>query len=327
MGKFTQLTHALQFQRGLGTGLATAGIALILIATRKFGRRPAVAGIAAVAGGLITVNGWGPWPATLRLPDQISLGIALALVTGLVWDGFTKYKQRHAIGKIVTLIPSSLLIYAGLRTTTLHWAATAVAIAIPLCSVVAVDFEHFHRRTSLSPLLILICVAGIYTTTPDTEGARTLLGAALPLLIFVFPKPLASLGLGGTAAMFAMVWSVAAIEGAARPGSIVGALGCAGLLVVEPIARRLVPIQRARPIQRERGTPRRAPSQFQPAIDAARAGALQFAAVAWASRVAGFQHTALNALALLALGMIPTAMAALLLAQPARRNRQRQPTS
>jgi hypothetical protein len=121
-------------------------------------------------------------------------------------------------------------------------AAAAVALAAgPLLA----GFDARWPSRGLGPVLLAIALAGIWSTVPDTEAALVALGAALPLALLGWPRPLGSLGRAGSwAAAGALGW-VVATGGAGRPSAVVGGAACLGLLAVEPLARRLDPERRS----------------------------------------------------------------------------------
>ena len=57
--------------------------------------------------------------------------------------------------------------------------------------------------------------------------------------MLAWPFTLARLGRGGAYAATGVFLWIAAIDGAARPGSIVGAAACLGVLLAEPVGRML----------------------------------------------------------------------------------------
>jgi hypothetical protein len=91
---------------------------------------------------------------------------------------------------------------------------------------------------------------------------------------------------------------------------VIGALGCLGLFLYEPIGRRVGP----RLAQRKRRVVGRTAAHVR---DVAAACALQLIVVLWASRVAGRQHSALTALLLLVPAIVAGILAAPLLPSPA----------
>lgn len=115
-------------------------------------------------------------------------------------------------------------------------AAAAVALAAgPLLA----GFDARWPSRGLGPVLLAIALAGIWSTVPDTEAALVALGAALPLALVGWPRPLVSLGRAGSWAAAGVLGWVVATGGAGRPSAVVGGAACLGLLAVEPLARRL----------------------------------------------------------------------------------------
>ena len=299
MGKITLLTDARQFRVGLVCGLDGIAAVFVLGATRTFGRRPAVAGTACAVAALAVLQGWGPWGPALRLPQPAMIAVALLAVGG-IGTQVLRPGNRLTTG-MAMLVPGGVLLGLALADRAPAWAAIAAAFTVVVGGGLAADLDHFHRRRSLGPLLFVVTVAGVYLTVPDTEGARALLGATIPLLLLVVPKPTATLGAAGIGACFGILAWIAVIEGIARPGAVVGALGCLGLFVAEPLARRVVPGLRERdghgPTDHLRNT--------------AVAFVLQTVVVVWASRVAGFAHDALPA----TFALIPALGAGMLLSR------------
>jgi hypothetical protein len=90
----------------------------------------------------------------------------------------------------------------------------------------------------LPTALIPVTVFGVWATTPETQHAVVLAGAAIPIALLGWPRPLASLGGAGAALTVGLVAWVGAVDGFARPGAIVGAFGCLGVLALEPLVRK-----------------------------------------------------------------------------------------
>ena len=82
-------------------------------------------------------------------------------------------------------------------------------------------------------------MAGVFVAVPDTEQALVLLGAAAVAALL----PLAGATFGSVGVYPAVgiaLWVIA--QGAAgRPAAVLGASACLGVMVMEPIARRLSP--------------------------------------------------------------------------------------
>jgi hypothetical protein len=151
-------------------------------------------------------------------------------------------------------------------------------------------------------VLLPITVAGIYATVPDTEHVMIALGAALPLVANALPTPIATIGAEGAGASLAVVLWATAIDARGRPASLVGAVGCFGLLFAEPLGRRL---SRQLPQEVRRRRSRRQQEHLQ--LVALFAG-VQAGLAAYSARIVGTEHKAYIAFALL----VPAAIAAVL---------------
>ena len=117
------------------------------------------------------------------------------------------------------------------------WVPAFVASTVVVGGTAAGEFDRRWRDTGIGPVLLAISVAGVYVTTPETKRVLVLLGAALPLPLLGWPIPLAAVGRAGTYAATGVLMWAAALDGATRQSSIVGAAACLGLLVAEPVAR------------------------------------------------------------------------------------------
>ena len=117
------------------------------------------------------------------------------------------------------------------------WVVAILVVGPALVGTAAADFDRRASRTGLGPQLMLISIVGLYATVPDTELVLVLLGAMVPITFLAWPRVFACLGSGGAYAAIGLYLWIAALEGAPRPGSIVGAVAALGVLVAEPIGR------------------------------------------------------------------------------------------
>jgi hypothetical protein len=101
------------------------------------------------------------------------------------------------------------------------------------------DFDLRWSVRPLGPAMMVVALAGVFVTVPETEEALPVLGAALSLALIGWPASLASLGAGGSlAATGLLAWTVGQ-GGTFRDTAIVGGLACLGMLVAEPLGRLL----------------------------------------------------------------------------------------
>ena len=106
--------------------------------------------------------------------------------------------------------------------------ATAMAVALGLALASARWGADRHVRRVV-PLIGAASAAGAFLTTPDTERALLLLLVTVSLVLLaplLSPRQIARLTPG---VVLAVGW-VAATDGRGRPGAVVGALACIGIL-------------------------------------------------------------------------------------------------
>jgi hypothetical protein len=206
-----------------------------------------------------------PDPLAGREGD-LALGLVLGLAAALACLAVWAWRRRRRPGAAVPVAGLALAAAgaggiaasgapATLAPPALGWPWMALAAAV--AGALLADFDRRWRRRGLALPLLAVSAAGIYAAVPDVEAAVVVLGVALPMSLLGWPWPLArprggeeatqpppSLGLAGALATAGLlVWTVST-GGAGRPGSIVGGLGCLGLLAVEPLARLLDPGRR-----------------------------------------------------------------------------------
>lgn len=188
-------------------------------------------------------------------------GVALAAAT--VSAVFATFGRRLGltVGLVGLLVGGWLLEResdtddAGGLTTPLAWAALVggavgatirgglpgdfwIQFIVPTFILIFGYWLRFWRSLPQHALvgpLFLITAFGVWTTVPETETARILLGASLPLSIATLPWiDLRVAGTGSFVVAATLSW-IAADGGATRPGAIVGALGSAGVLLLLPL--------------------------------------------------------------------------------------------
>jgi hypothetical protein len=83
-------------------------------------------------------------------------------------------------------------------------------------------------------IMIAISAFGIWVTVPETEGARALLGASIPMALATFRPVGAKLASAGAFALAGLLVWIVATGGEARPASIIGGWACVGALAILP---------------------------------------------------------------------------------------------
>ncbi len=268
----------------LGLGLGGAGLVsgwLVAVLWRRVPQPPIGGALFSVATLFVLWSEfeapWGLLAGCLALVGGVMLGTEL-------WD--------RALGALPGAIA---IVYVG--DVGSGASAVVIVLAIAAGSALVVDFDREFRTTGLGLPLLAGSVFGMLMTVPDTERTFGLIGVALPLIFLGWPRPLVSLGSGGAAAVGIVGW-VAAFARLGRPGATIGALAALGLMLGEPIGRRIAEPSRSALLRLASAGPVRS------LIVVGIHGVLVFGA----ARVAGLQERAPAAIALsipfLALGAI-----------------------
>ncbi len=84
-------------------------------------------------------------------------------------------------------------------------------------------------------IMMAISAFGIWVTVPETETARAMLGASLPLALATLPPIHAKLRFSGAFALAGILVWVAATGGEAREASIIGGWACIGAIAILPL--------------------------------------------------------------------------------------------
>jgi hypothetical protein len=262
-----------------GFQLALLWSALLTAASFALSRFPRVRlgfAVPAVVAALIALD------ADYTVPTRLALGLALLAVGGGIGD-----LVRATALRFVLAVPGAAFVALSLVGVP-RWVKVLgfVAIAVGAPLVAASD----RRAPRPTPPLMLMTVVGVYFCVPDTEFARILVGAFLAAALLAFDPELRAVGAGSCAAVGLVVWD-ACREGAARPGAVVGAVACLGVLVLLPIFGRKLRV--ADPWS----------------LVAWVVAAVHVALVVWCSRVAGLRHSALLATVIVVPGYVLAAFA------------------
>jgi hypothetical protein len=223
----------------------------------------------------------------LTVPSDQVRGIVAVALAGLVAD----LTKRWWIGAVLS-IPGSLIIAAtphGLRLNehSHHaWLPFAVVLAVAVgggCAS-AIDMKW---RYVLVPVLLLLAIGGVYGTTPDTEFVRTILGAVLPFALLGWPLGLARASSCGTFACAGLFAWATIVDGAPRPGSIVGGLLCVAALAVPFVIAAVARVP-----------------QLRSHVEVVFVLMFEVVVVAWMSRAAGLHASATDAFVIGMFGVV-----------------------
>jgi hypothetical protein len=175
------------------------------------------------------------WTGDLLL-GLVALGAGGAAITVL-----GRYFEAPLLAGAVLAVPGALLTAAAVDANPLDWVQPFVVVAIVVAAATVADFDNYQSRTGFGPVFLAVTALGVYWTVPDTEEAAALVGAAIPLALLGFPRPLATLGRAGAFAMVGVVIWLAAVDGRGRASAVVGATACLGVMLLDPVLDRVLP--------------------------------------------------------------------------------------
>lgn len=279
------------FATGFFVGsLALAAGVLVLFAWPRSSRAPVVpmAGLLLVGAAALALND------QMHLPNGLLLGLALLALAGALAGATERLHLPPAPAVAVLAVPGAWLVSnaAGVDET---WPRLLVVATIALGGALVAAADSDYRHLGLGPVLVLVSMAGAYSTVPDTERAVIVFGAAVPLAVLGWPWPLASLGRSGASAAVGLLAWVAVTDGSARAGSTVGAIACLGVLLIEPVARMLPNAGKREPAPTATAGAGDGLAAWRTALPVI---VLHLLLVIIAARIAGFRSSALEAAAI-----------------------------
>jgi hypothetical protein len=273
MDKFlSDLANSDAFRLGTVLGIAGLAIGWLTALLRPKHPQPPIGGALYSAAVLIVL--FVEFDVKLAVIAGCVVMVAGVMLGTEIWE--------RALG---ALPGAAMVVYLGEAGS--RAAGVVVVLAIAIGAALVVDFDRSFRRTGIALPLLAGSVFGVLVTVPDTERAFALVAVALPLIFLGWPRPVASLGPGVAAAIGAIGW-VSGLAGQARPGAAIGALAALGLMLGEPIGRRIAGSRPSALLRLAGAGPLRS------LIIVAVHGVLVFGA----TRIAGLQHGALAAIAL-----------------------------
>jgi hypothetical protein len=220
---------------GLGFGLVAAVVCLVW---RRRDRPPPPAGLLLAAAGVAGIAATTEVEVAPLAAGLVVLGAGGAAL-GRAGTGTVATRRLARTGALALLLGGAGLTLSRVAVEMGAVVRAGLVLALCLAAVSLLDFDR--RWPGLALPLLALTALGVYATVPDVEPALVVLGAAAamaPLRCLPGPVPLGPAGATASAGLLA--WATAA-GGAGRPGSLVGGFACFGLLMVEPLSRRVLP--------------------------------------------------------------------------------------
>jgi hypothetical protein len=217
---------------GLLAGAASGALALVLTLLARVAL-PARDDPPPLGGPALLVAVAVGFGATEGLPGLLLAGLVLAVLGGAA----AEVLRWSPIVAVPLAAPGAALVVAAAPAGTRAWAAALAGAAVLVVGALLTGMDRRWRARGLGPPLVAVTAGGVLLTVPDTEHAVVLAGATAVLGLLGWPVPLVSLGAPGAFVASAAVAWVALQGGVGRPASVVAALACWGLVLLEPVDR------------------------------------------------------------------------------------------
>ena len=189
---------------------------------------------AAIVGLLLTGAALMALPVARAIPSEVLLGLALLGLAGLL----TNVLSHSVVLQVGVAVPGAWLITGELAEVYSGWIVWLLFGAMAVGGTLVASGDQRLRSPILGPGLFAISLAGVFLDVPDTEEMLVLLGVMAPLVLLGWPLGLSRLGGAGSyMAVGTLIWA-AAWGGIGRPGSVLGAIACLGVLLLVPLAYR-----------------------------------------------------------------------------------------
>jgi hypothetical protein len=174
----------------------------------------------------------------LVVGDALAGGGGWLLVGGVLLVGSggvtTRARTSAALATLLLLGGATCVAIAAAEVDGRTWVRALVLAATTVGALGASRVDRAGGRYGLGPLLFAMSATGVFVCVPDTEQAIPLFAAAVGVLLALRPPASIRLGGAGAAAATGLLLWTAAVGGNGRAGSVIGAAGCLGMLVVAP---------------------------------------------------------------------------------------------
>lgn len=234
-----QVWDLAEFRVGLWIGAGAGALALVIVALGASyrARLAAIGGIFLSAAALIAVAAAVEVPAIVPIAMAGMAGCA-AIVHALHYD--------PALA-MVGAAPFGWLLGWHSGVVDIAWVRFLVGATAVVGGYLVGRLDDDWRADAVSTPMLLVSLAGVYYTVPDTEASAAVLGVAVVFGLLGWPLRRLVLGRTGSAAVLCLVPWCIAIDSRARLSSIIAGVMCLGLLVAVPAGAVIAPrvVQRA----------------------------------------------------------------------------------
>jgi hypothetical protein len=165
--------------------------------------------------------------------------VTLVPAVGAAVTGLLGYERWGPAVALVAAVPGAVILGGAAGPNNALWWIPAFTVGATLIGgTLLVDYDTANTGSGLAPILLAMTALGAWTTVPDTEQILVVAGVFLPIALLGLPVTRITEGAGAYGVVGLLVW-VATVGGRGRPGAVIGAVACLGILLAEPIARRI----------------------------------------------------------------------------------------
>jgi len=209
----------------VGYLLGAACLLLVAIVSLLRPRPVPIAGLAIAAAGIAGVD------RLYSAPVELIVGVLLLALGGLV-------PVKSDVAVMALSLPGAavlgyLFVDVG-HPELIVFVVAGVTVLGPMCA----RFDTTHPDGMGTSFMVIAYLAAL-ALVPDTEQVVVVCAAAVPIIFAGYPLRLARLGRPGALAASGLLFWVVAIGGAARLSAVVAGAGVLGILIADPVARRL----------------------------------------------------------------------------------------
>ena len=184
-----------------------------------------------MGGVVIAIAGVVAFNRIYAAPGELMVGVGLLLVVGLL-------PVRSVVGTMALCLPGAAALGYTFVDIERPELIVFVVAGVTLLGALVVLYDETHRDGTGITLMVF-AYGGVMVLVPDTDWVVLAFAAALPLIVAGYPLRWARLGRPGALGATGLLLWMAASGGAARPETVLVAVGVLGLLVADPVSHLL----------------------------------------------------------------------------------------
>jgi len=218
-----------EFLAGLVFGVAALTIGALVVYVWRRRRSTPVP----IVGVLLTLAALPAIGVTRDLPIDLWFGIVLLGVAGTLYP----WARRVPLLPAALVAPGAWWMTQVVELPGAAWVPWLLFAWIILSTPLVTSFDRHFAERGYATVFLLVSIAGMFATLPDTEEILVVFGVAVPLALLAWPMVKASLGAIGIYPVLGVMAWVIAFGGRGRESAVIGAAAGLAFLVIEPLVR------------------------------------------------------------------------------------------